>query len=49
MFSLKKLFGKDEKFFDLLEASAEEAKAGGLVKEAIERAGLRGVVVAPLK
>ena len=27
----------------------EEAKAGGLVKEAIERAGLRGVVVAPLK
>ncbi|HTB81110.1 MAG TPA: DUF47 family protein [Opitutaceae bacterium] len=26
MFSLKKLFGKDEKFFDLLEASAEEAK-----------------------
>lgn len=27
----------------------EEAKASGLVKEAIERAGLRGVVVAPLK
>jgi polar amino acid transport system substrate-binding protein len=27
----------------------EEAKAGGLVREAIERAGLRGVVVAPLK
>ncbi len=27
----------------------EEAKAHGLVKEAIERAGLRGVVVAPLK
>lgn len=27
----------------------EEAKAGGLVKGAIERAGLRGVVVAPLK
>lgn len=27
----------------------EDAKAGGLVKEAIERAGLRGVVVAPLK
>lgn len=26
-----------------------EAKADGLVKEAIERAGLRGVVVAPLK
>lgn len=27
----------------------EEAKSGGLVKAAIERAGLRGVVVAPLK
>ena len=27
----------------------EEVKAGGLVKSAIERAGLRGVVVAPLK
>jgi uncharacterized protein Yka (UPF0111/DUF47 family) len=26
MFSLRKLFGKEEKFFDLLEASAEEAK-----------------------
>ena len=25
MFSLKKLFGKDEKFYDLLEASAEQA------------------------
>ncbi len=27
MLSLKKLFGKDDKFFDLLEAGAEEAKA----------------------
>ena len=27
MFSLKKLFGRDDKFFDLLEAGAEEAKA----------------------
>lgn len=27
MFSLKKLFGKDDKFYNLLEASAEEAKA----------------------
>ena len=27
MFSLKKLFGKDDMFFDLLEAGAEEAKA----------------------
>ncbi|QYM77967.1 DUF47 family protein [Horticoccus luteus] len=26
MFSLKKLFGKDEKFFDLLEAGADEAR-----------------------
>jgi hypothetical protein len=25
MFSLRKLFGKDERFYDLLEASAEEA------------------------
>ena len=27
----------------------EDAKSGGLVKAAIERAGLRGVVVAPLQ
>ncbi|HUJ45354.1 MAG TPA: DUF47 family protein [Opitutaceae bacterium] len=27
MFSIKKLLGKEEKFFDLLEASAEEARA----------------------
>jgi hypothetical protein len=27
----------------------EEAKAEGLVKSAIERSGLRGVAVAPLK
>jgi uncharacterized protein len=27
MFSLKKIFGKEDKFFDLLEAGAEEAKA----------------------
>ena len=27
MFSLKKLLGKDNKFFDLLEAGAEEARA----------------------
>ena len=27
MFSLKKLLGKDEKFYDLLEASAEEARS----------------------
>src|SRR5688572_11800075 len=26
MFSLQKLFGKDDKFFELLEASAEEAR-----------------------
>jgi hypothetical protein len=27
MFSLQKLFGKEDKFFDLLEASAEEARS----------------------
>ena len=27
----------------------EDAKSGGLVKAAVERAGLRGVVVAPVK
>src|SRR5215207_5189341 len=27
MFSLRKIFGKDDKFFDLLEASAQEARA----------------------
>jgi hypothetical protein len=27
MFSIKKLLGKEERFFDLLEASAEEARA----------------------
>ena len=34
MFSLKRLLGKDEKFYDLLEASAEEARVstGLLVK-----------------
>ena len=31
MFSLRKLFGKEEKFFDLLEASAEEAKASAVL------------------
>jgi uncharacterized protein Yka (UPF0111/DUF47 family) len=30
MFSLRKLFGKEEKFFDLLEASAEEARASAV-------------------
>ncbi|MSU40173.1 MAG: DUF47 family protein [Pedosphaera sp.] len=29
MFSLQQLFGKGDKFYDLLEASAEEAKASG--------------------
>ncbi|MCP2500411.1 MAG: hypothetical protein NCA08_02420 [Deltaproteobacteria bacterium] len=32
-----------------VEKFVEEAKAAGLVKSAIERAKLRGVVVAPLK
>ncbi len=31
MFSLRKLFGKEEKFFDLLEASAEEAKTSAVL------------------
>jgi uncharacterized protein Yka (UPF0111/DUF47 family) len=31
MFSLQKFFGKDDKFFDLLEASAEEARNSVLV------------------
>ncbi len=30
MFSIRKLFGKEEKFFDLLEASAEEARASAV-------------------
>ncbi|MBL9201699.1 MAG: DUF47 family protein [Opitutaceae bacterium] len=38
MFSLKKLFGKDDKFFDLLEAGAEEAKTCvALLKEYLEK------------
>jgi uncharacterized protein Yka (UPF0111/DUF47 family) len=37
MFSLRKLFGKEEKFFDLLEASAQEAKVSiGLLSHFIE-------------
>ena len=31
MFSLRKLFGKEERFFDLLEASAEEAKTSAVL------------------
>jgi uncharacterized protein len=31
MFSLRKLFGREEKFFDLLEASAEEAKTSAIL------------------
>jgi len=43
MFSLKKLFGKEDKFFDLLEASAEEARASTalLVRFLKERANGR--------
>jgi len=31
MFSLRKLFGKEERFFDLLEASADEAKSSTML------------------
>jgi hypothetical protein len=33
MFSIRKLFGKEEKFFDLLEASAEEARTSTALLE----------------
>ena len=37
MFSLRKLMGKDDKFFDLLEASAEEARTSiGLLSRFIQ-------------
>lgn len=40
MFSLKKLFGREEKFFDLLEASAEEAKCSiGLFARYLQSVG----------
>lgn len=46
MFSLKKLFGKDEKFFDLLEAGAEEAHSSvGLMVRFLQ--DLRSGVAAP--
>ena len=44
MFSLKKLFGKEEKFYDLLEASAEEAKVSiTLLSRFIQTRGLVSV------
>lgn len=40
MFSLKKLMGKEEKFYDLLEASADEAKAAvGLLARILAQEG----------
>lgn len=40
MFSLKKLMGKEEKFYDLLEASADEAKAAvGLLARLLAQDG----------
>ena len=40
MFSIKKLFGKDDKFFDLLEAGAEEAKSSvDLFANSLKKAG----------
>lgn len=41
--------GRDPRATALVGEFVEEAKAGGLVKSAIDRAGLRGVVVAPPK
>jgi len=41
--------GRDAPAASYVGTFVEEAKASGLVKSAIERAGLRGVVVAPLK
>jgi len=41
--------GRDPAASVALAQFVEEAKSSGLVKDAIERAGLRGVVVAPLK
>jgi uncharacterized protein Yka (UPF0111/DUF47 family) len=41
MISLKKLLGKEEKFYDLLEASAEEAKmSAGLLAKILSHEGL---------
>lgn len=41
MFSLQKLFGKDEQFLDLLEASAEECRASVQALEHILRPGAK--------
>jgi len=41
--------GRDPAAAEYVDKFVETAKTGGLVKEAIERAGLRGVVVAPHK
>lgn len=54
MFSLQKLLGKEDKFFDLLEASAEEGRASvqaliKLVKSAAEARTLEDFVVARRK
>jgi len=54
MFSLQKLLGKEDKFFDLLEASAEEGRASvqaliKLVKSAAEARSLEDFVVARRK
>ncbi len=38
MLSLRKIFGKEEKFFDLLEASAEEARASAVLLGSFLRA-----------
>ncbi len=49
MLSLKKLLGKDDKFFDLLEAGAEEAKASvDLFITYLQKVGAEGATGAPL-
>ena len=45
MISLKKLLGKEDKFFDLLEASAEEAKASVTLLSKIVAEGTTGIGV----
>lgn len=49
MISLKKLFGKDDKFFDLLEAGAEEAKTSVvLFSSYLKKLGENGVAQSSL-
>lgn len=49
MFSFKKLFGKEEKFYDLLEASAEEARTSIQLLSSYLHARKQGVMNASLE